>query len=263
MRSEFDCGECAIHTNGYCFLKCVHWCTGLECLYNYLLITLIRFCTISLRRLTTIWCFGVAAKKNHTPPNSCVVWCCRVRKDFCYLRDHRKSSQKPSETNKIHLAGGGFRRNSTLGFKWCFVYTLVWELKPEVRTSVHFEGREGVSSETNFVCFAGLLRTFAMAPKSARTFWGALVSDCFSAYAICKTAIFIWKPERSKKFVVMRMRACLDVTWLSYCNCRNFRTRFYLVYFELLAGSTKFSSTRKPCTLAVVCDTVLKLAVRK
>ena len=27
-----------------------------------------------------MWCFGVAAIKNHTPPDSCVVWCCRVRK---------------------------------------------------------------------------------------------------------------------------------------------------------------------------------------
>ena len=26
------------------------------------------------------WCFGVAAIKNHIPLDSCVVWCCRVRK---------------------------------------------------------------------------------------------------------------------------------------------------------------------------------------
>ena len=45
-----------------------------------------------------------------------------------------------------------------------FAYTLVWELKPEVRTFVCFEGERGVSSEANFVCFAGLLWTFAMAP---------------------------------------------------------------------------------------------------
>ena len=80
------------------------------------------------------------------------------------FRDHRKSSQKPSETNKIRLGGWGFSKNRTSGFKWCFVYTLVWELKPEVRTFVRFGGREGVSSETNFVRFAGLLRTFAIAP---------------------------------------------------------------------------------------------------
>ena len=42
---------------------------------------------------------------------------------------------------------------------------MVCELKPEMRTSVRFGGREGVSSETNFVRFAGLLRIFAMAPK--------------------------------------------------------------------------------------------------
>ena len=67
--------------------------------------------------------------------------------------------------------GWGFRKNRTSGFKWCFVYTLVWELKPEeVRTFVRFGGgggREGrVSSETNFVRFAGLLWTFAMALKT-------------------------------------------------------------------------------------------------
>ena len=38
--------------------------------------------------------------------------------------------------------GGGFRKNRTLGFKWCFSYTLVIDLKPEVRTFVRFgEGR--------------------------------------------------------------------------------------------------------------------------
>ena len=31
---------------------------------------------ITLWWLTTIWCFGVAAIKNHTPLDSCVVWCC-------------------------------------------------------------------------------------------------------------------------------------------------------------------------------------------
>ena len=66
---------------------------------------------------------------------------------------------------KVVWEGGGFRKNRTSGFKWCFVYTLVWELKPDVRTFVRFGGREGVSSETNFVRFAGLLRTFAMVPK--------------------------------------------------------------------------------------------------
>ena len=76
------------YTNGCYLLKCVQkYCTGLEYLHNYLLITLIRFCTIPLRWLTTI--FGVLALpaiKNHTPPDSCVVWCCRVRKFyFCVI----------------------------------------------------------------------------------------------------------------------------------------------------------------------------------
>ena len=71
----------------------------------------------------------------------------RVQEIMTFLRGHRKISQKPSETNKIRLGGGGFRKNCTLGFKWYFVYILVSELKPEVRTFVCFGGREEVSSE--------------------------------------------------------------------------------------------------------------------
>ena len=40
------------------------------------------------------WCFGVAAIKNHTPPDPCVVWCCRVRKQ-CLV----------AQTQKLMLAG--------------------------------------------------------------------------------------------------------------------------------------------------------------
>ena len=46
-----------------------------------------------------------------------------------------------------------------------------------------------------------------------------------------------------------------------YCNRTKFRTRFNFVYFVLLAGSTKFSSIRKPCTYTSVSDTTV--AVRK
>ena len=52
--------------------------------------------------------------------------------------------------------GGSFRKNRS---------SLVLEMKPEVQTFVRLRGKERVSSETNFVLFAGLLRTFAMAPK--------------------------------------------------------------------------------------------------
>ena len=60
----------------------------------------------------------------------------------------------------------GIFEKITLQASRCFVCTLVWELKPEVQIFVCFGGRGGggVSSETNFVRFAGLLRTFAMAP---------------------------------------------------------------------------------------------------
>ena len=47
----------------------------------------------------------------------------------------------------------------------------------------------------------------------------------------------------------------------TYCNRRNFRTRFNFVYFVLLAESTTFSSIRKLCTHTSVCDIVV--AVRK
>ena len=42
-----------------------------------------------------------------------------------------------------------------------------------------------------------------------------------------------------------------------YCNRTKFRTRFNFVYFVLLAGSTKFSSIRKPCTYTSVSDTTV------
>ena len=55
---------------------------------------------------------------------------------------------------KFVWKGGGFGKNRTFGFNWGIVYILVSEMKPEVRTFVRFGGREGVSSETNFVRFA-------------------------------------------------------------------------------------------------------------
>ena len=69
-----------------------------------------------------------------------------------------------SEQNSFGRVGV-FEKNRTLGFKWCFIYTLVWELKPEVGTFVRFGGREGVSSETDLFVSLGRLWTFAMAPK--------------------------------------------------------------------------------------------------
>ena len=56
-----------------------------------------------------------------------------------------------------------------------------------------------------------------------------------------------------------RVSTCTRVRTPTYCNRRNFRTRFN---FVLSAESTKFSSSiRKPCTYNSVCNTVL--AVRK
>ena len=65
----------------------------------------------------------------------------RVQIEPPLLRGHRKSSPKPSDTKNC-LGEWGCRKNRTSGFKWCFVYTLDWELKPEVRTFVRF-GRGG------------------------------------------------------------------------------------------------------------------------
>ena len=59
--------------------------------------------------------------------------------------------------------GRGYRKNHTSGFEWSLLYTLVWELRPELRALARFEGGGGVSSETSFVCITGLLHTLAMA----------------------------------------------------------------------------------------------------
>ena len=56
-----------------------------------------------------------------------------------------KVRRSPVKRTKLVREGGGFQKNRTLGFKWCFMYTLVWELKPELRTFVRFGRREGVS----------------------------------------------------------------------------------------------------------------------
>ena len=52
-------------------------------------------------------------------------------------------------------------------------------------------------------------------------------------------------------------KACV----LNYCNRTKFCTWFNFVYFILLAGSTKFSSIRKPYTYTSVSDTTV--AIRK
>ena len=58
-----------------------------------------------------------------------------------YIRTVAKVCRSPVKRTKFVWEGGVFRESHTLGFKWCFVYTLVWELKPEVRTFVCFGGR--------------------------------------------------------------------------------------------------------------------------
>ena len=49
-------------------------------------------------------------------------------------RGHRKSSRTPSETKKFRTKsvweGGAFRKNCTLGFKWCFAYSCLSPLCP-------------------------------------------------------------------------------------------------------------------------------------
>ena len=77
--------------------------------------------------------------------------------DIGKVRGHRKSSQKPSEMNKVLFCGGGGggRKNHTLVLKWSFINTLVWDLKPEVRTFVLFGGREGL--EWNQFCLFRLV----------------------------------------------------------------------------------------------------------
>ena len=102
----------------------------MEYLYNYLLITLIRFCTISLWWLTTIWCFGVAAIKNHTPPDSVVVWCCRVRKNSkswqCLVTDVRNATWNESSW-AIELYSAEFRKACCQDFLTMVINNLLVE----------------------------------------------------------------------------------------------------------------------------------------
>ena len=46
-----------------------------------------------------------------------------------------------------------------------------------------------------------------------------------------------------------------------YCCRKNFRLRFNLVYFVVLAEGTKFRSMRKPCTSSDACDTILAVRI--
>ena len=87
-----------------------------------------------------------------------------------HLRDHRKSSQKPSKTNKIRLGGLGFSKKSHFGLQMVFCIHIGLRVEAWSANLCLFRGREGVSSETNFVRFTGLLRTFAVAPKRLK-FW--------------------------------------------------------------------------------------------
>ena len=76
-----------------------------------------------------------------------------------------------------------------------------------MRTFVRFGAREGVSSEINFVCFAGLLRTFAMASKTSTSHVGhstvkpSAFSDRFFMHgesaiqtALCKATTCLTRP---------------------------------------------------------------------
>ena len=51
---------------------------------------------------------------------------------YLQLRGHRKSSQKPSETDKIRLGGGGIAKITP--------EASIDRLKPEVKTFVRFRG---------------------------------------------------------------------------------------------------------------------------
>ena len=82
----------------------------------------------------------------------------------CLATQKWRRWSKYHKTNKILLGGWGFRKNHTLGFKWCFVYTLV---SRSLKCELLFLSGGGFEWNYNFVRFAGLLRTFAMAPYSS------------------------------------------------------------------------------------------------
>ena len=63
------------------------------------------------------------------------------------LRDHRKSSQKPTKrtkfvwgTNKIRLGGGSWNENRNVGFTVRVLLKLVVTLKPGLREIIHLRG---------------------------------------------------------------------------------------------------------------------------
>ena len=101
--------------------------------------------------------------------HACTEWQGRVAIERkLWLRGHCKSLQKPSEANKISFTWNPSlpskrRKGRTSGFNsQTNVYTK-HHLKPKVRFF-----RKPPPSQTNFVCFTGLLRTFAMAPYTDR-----------------------------------------------------------------------------------------------
>ena len=72
--------------------------------------------------------------------------------------------------------------------------------------------------------------------------WKRKASDFFLTFVNRPTPFTYIPPtgnERGRKPIAM------------YCNRTKFRTRFNFVYFVLLAGSTKFSSLRKPYTYSL------------
>ena len=77
--------------------------------------------------------------------------------------DHRRS---PVKRTKFvwEQRRWGFLTKSHFGLQMVVCVHIGRRVEAESAIFCSFRGRVGVSSETNFVRFAGLLRTFAMAP---------------------------------------------------------------------------------------------------
>ena len=81
------------------------------------------------------------------------------------LRDHRKSSQKPSKTNKIRLGGDGDFKKSHFGLQMVFCIHFCLRVEAWSANFCSFRQEEGGFKWNSFCSFrSGLLQTFVMAP---------------------------------------------------------------------------------------------------
>ena len=133
------------------------------------------------------------------------------------LRDHRKSSQKPSETNKIRLGGGGggggVRKirssNGVLYTHWSERWSLQCEL-------LFVSGQGRVSSETNVFHFAGFCELLRWPLRSShRSFCYFLTTiTIFNELISCRTTCTNFHAENDfYKFCKLQKGINVSLCW--------------------------------------------------